>query len=321
MILLIDEELFASNSVRDVDRIALLNLAAVREHSVLWSGRPQAKTSAASSPTVESWRNGLKDRIAREVKVILDSIRLAASTLAYDAERVLVSNRWQVRGLCILELEVALRMLSEPLHVLVENGVRDGAFLRRVLPPEWREQLEQWERRGRVRFEHAGGVSELRMIVEHMSDDANANLTWGMPAAAWKATHFLISDHDGTCLEQPGLDAKRFERTCRDAGLSRRYHVLRRRKQEHYLPKEVMQWIVEREITNPTEKRDLMMKIEEFFAGDRSFGDLPKPGETDKLWKGRFWRHRKDEWTAEWFDKDKCWPEMRGLAEAIQRAL
>jgi hypothetical protein len=145
-----------------------------------------------------------------------------------SCHRLLISEQWDLRGACVLRLSTALRVLGEPLHVLVENGLRDAAFLRRVIPPEWRRELLKWEESGKLRFENGGGIDELRQIISFMATDEGALATWGIPAAAWKLLHFLVSDHDGVNATTPSSSAQRLQSECEKAGLAKRLHVLRR---------------------------------------------------------------------------------------------
>jgi hypothetical protein len=328
MILVVDAEIFESQTVRDVDRIALLRLAVIRQHTVVCQSKPGTKSPPLSPCPIESWRRGLKDRIAREAKQLHEAIRWSADGTAYGTTHLRVSNRWDERGFCIVRLDVALRILGEPLHILVENGLRDAAFLRCVMPQDWSVQLADWEQRGRVRFEHAGGITSLKNIVDFMITDAGAAQAWGISASAWIAIHFLIYDHDGSTADQPSEQARELMATCKQAGLEKRHHVLQRKKQEYYLPKEAMYWIADKEITNRIEMESMKTAIDRFFDRDdrRCFGQLPKhasPSDkpTERFWKGRFWRHRDVTWAKAWFEGDGCWGEMRDLAEAISRAL
>lgn len=322
MILVIDERLFVDATTRDTDKLALLRLAALREHAVVCQ-KAQSPHARASDPSpLQAWCDELQGTFRREAKRLLEACRISAGASDRGACRLLISERWESRGDCVLPLGTALRVLAEPLHVLVENGLRDAEFLRRAMAPEWRDALSKWERNGRMRFEHGGGIDEMRNTVEYMVTDEGAHAAWGMPAAAWGLLHFLISDHDGLSPDVPSSSAQKLQRLCEGAEPSVRLHVLRRRRQEHYLPQPAMQAVLKQTLTDDKARTTAMAALEQFFAsGDREFGKLPELG-SQEFWKGRFWAHRGEAWWRDdWFRDDGVWPEMTDLAETLYRAL
>ncbi len=240
--------------------------------------------------------------------------------------RVLVPARWsEPRGALQLGLEAAIRVLSEPLHVLVENGLRDAAFIRRIMPPDWRTRFCEWEKFGRVRFEHAGGIDEMHQIVSFMASSESASAGWGIPAEAWCLIHYLIFDHDGETSQHPSKESHQLGLLCEKRGLRERYHRLERRQQEYYLPREAMRWIAENQVTNGPQRQDALQTIEAFFQGDRCHGPLPNVTNSQRkkaeFWKSRFWIHRGDTWNDGWFEADGATREGQRIAEALERLL
>ena len=325
MILVVDERLFASESARDVDLLSLLRLAGLRGHGLLIQANPRPACPPSDADRAAVWCQSLHGRVAREAQVLLELVRnLSASMTTWNADRVLVSDRWDCpRGECRLTLAEALRVLGEPLHVLVENGLRDAAFLRRVMPAAWRARISEWEKAGRVRFEHGGGISELAEIVSFMGGKAGAEETWGTPTGAWQLIHFVVFDHDGDAPHTPSKQATKLKEICRSQGLSKRSHMLERRRQEYYLPREAMERLACEQLTDRQQKDDTMAAIGAFFSGgQRRHGELPGPVACD-WWKNRFWFHRDQtpRWPDLWFSMDGAWQEMTRLAEALERAL
>lgn len=321
MIVVVDEHLFQDDHARDVDRIALLRLIGLRRHGMLSAPEPKPKAKSSVPDPLLVWCNGLRGRLSRETqKVIAVSRAIPVATTVRGGTRVLVSDRWGgQRGSLLLSLDTAIRVLSEPLHVLVENGLRDAEFVRRIMPSDWRERFSQWEKTGRVRFENAGGIDEMREIVSSMASADGASTGWGIPAHAWRLAHYLIFDHDGDVANSPSPSSTRLERACEQCGLTGRWHRLQRRRQEHYLPREAMRWIAEHELTDPGTRRDSLDAIEGFFQGDRSYGSLPDP--SANFWKNRFWHHRDASWDEGWFQSDGATDEGRSIAEDLERLL
>jgi hypothetical protein len=325
VILLVDEQLFIDEAVKDVDRLALLRLAALRGHTIIHTPRPVPNAQPTQPDPVEEWCNSLRERARKEARTLLESARsIPPKAPIRGAEYVLVSNRWRdLNGRCVLTLGESIRVIGEPLHVLVENGLRDAAFLRRVMPKDWRRKITEWESTGRIRFEHAGGISEMEAIVNFLAEGDGALGTWGMPAEAWKKLHFVVFDHDGESSGAPGDGARALDALCKKLELSERSHMLERRRQEYYLPREAMEWLAREELTNATERAKVLAEIDAFFnGGQRTHGPLPK-SPNDGWWKHRFWRHRDEPrlWQDDWFRADGAWPEMTRLAEALQRVM
>jgi hypothetical protein len=319
MILWVDDRLF-QDGARDVDRLALLRGAAMRRHTLIVSTEPTARRRERVSPGFDAWRDALPSRLRIEVEVLRARLDLiSGNATARGAERLFVGSAESsphVQG-CWVTLEEAVRAVALPTHVLVENAINDRAFLRRAMPPAWRERLDAWERGGLLRYENGGGNAVMRALVEHHADDGYARQAFGLPSRLWRLVHVVVYDHDGTALDHPTRDAQRLERACLEAGLEDRSHRLRRRDQEHYLPREALVAIVQERMTNEGERERLMGEIEAHMAKgeERHFADLPALA----AFKNAF-----DEplaWSDAWFERDGAWPEMTLLAEKIAAAI
>jgi hypothetical protein len=128
----------------------------------------------------------------------------------------------------------ATRLLSRPLVVLVENRRNDGAFLRKVLPPERRREFERYERDGFVRIDSEGGLGEMRRRVQRLA---------GVPEEAARVC--LVFDRDCRDVDagnppspRPSMEAQDLAQRC--AAVQEpwplRHHMLQRRAIENYLP-------------------------------------------------------------------------------------
>ncbi len=322
MMIWVDDALF-DEPFRDVDRLALLRNAAMRRHTLIVSASPNETRGLKKFPLFDAWRNALSPRLQSEVGQLCWRLkRVSVSAVTLGAPWLLVTQRPidpKVTG-CRLGLGAAVRAVAQPLYILVENQLNDAAFLRRVMPPVWRERLETWEKHGELRFENGGGISEIAKLVKHFSVDDHARVGFGLPAEIWWLVHFAIFDHDGDRLDRPSAGAKKATKACKDANMSGRYHRLERRDQEHYLPKEALREIVNRRETNPDNQERLLHKLDEHFASGegRHFVPLPELG-SDSYFKNEFLPDLS--WPDKWFEQDGAWPEMTRLAERLASAI
>jgi len=220
MIFRVAAGLFRPGAARTADLITLLRNAAIRDHT-LWVVEDPEGASDAEPQVFHEWTLSLVPPLQREVRWLRESLRRlgphavtrgavvitvdsshpsASSTGAEDSgpDRVsappdaATATRTSRVG---LDLASAIRLASMPLFLLVENGLSEAAFLRRVMPPRWRHKLTEWERNGRLRFEHGGGAGEMRRIVLHFAEGQSPD-PLGLGAAPWRAAHFLICDSD-----------------------------------------------------------------------------------------------------------------------------
>lgn len=319
MIVWMDDALFAGDIARDLDRLALLRNAELRRHTLIVATSPDVPWGARRSPRFDAWLAALPDRLRAEVTMLRErSDRVSVNAVVRGATRVLVSATdlsTQHSG-CWLSLEDAVRAVAQPLHIIVEHQIHDAAFLRRVMPPVWRQKLEDCERRGELRYENGGGLPVMTAMVEFFCQDDKARLAFGLPAELWRLVHFLVYDHDGDQTEVPGPDSQRLERSCVRAGMASRHYRLKRRNQENYVPIEAMQQIANTRITDPEDRARLIGDIDAHAAmGEgRYFQKL-------ECFKNEFATPSASNWLDRWFEEDGAWPEMTDLAERIASAL
>ncbi len=318
MIVWMDDALFSGTS-RDVDRLALLRNAALRRHTLIVSISPDMPWGARRSPHFDAWIASLPNRLQAEVAMLRErSDRISVNAVVRGVKRVLVSatDISAEHSGCWLSLEDAVRAVAQPLHILLENQINDAAFLRRVMPPVWRKQLEAWERRGELRYEHGGGLSVMTALVGFFCQDDHARLAFGLPAELWRLVHFLIYDHDGDRAETPGEGSRLLEGACDRAGMKKHHYRLKRRNQENYLPIEAMRQIVNTRITDPEDRTRLISLIDayELLYKARYFKEM-------EYFKNEFATSSASNWPDDWFEDDDVWPEMTDLAERIASAM
>jgi hypothetical protein len=138
----------------------------------------------------------------------------------------------------------ALKWLSTPLQVIVENGTNDGNFLRAMMVAFGREPLRKALNLGFWQIGHAGGIGE---IIKRL--DALLHQSPYPPRA------YVMTDSDGKAPGQLAADATRVQDFCKATGIS--FHVLRKRTIENYIPKPVLN-----NLATSTEKADRLAALE-----------------------------------------------------------
>lgn len=319
-----DDALF-SGTEHDVDLLGLLRNAAARRHTLFISDTPDSP-HPGDHPYFDTWYLALPNRLKWEVTVLLEQLQwVSVNTVTRGrSKRLLVSNQdWKKDYASHLELIDALRAASLPLHILVENQINDAEFLRRVMPPEWRNRLESWEKKGELRFVQGGGITEILKLLEFHLVDNQAKKTFGLPSEIWKQLHFIIYDHDGNQKSQSSSTSRKINVCCHDNGMENNHHQLERKKQENYLPLEALKIIASR-ITNHQDQQKILEQIIEYFSSEvfiRNFAELPKLGSSE-FFKNEFSKPEyNDIWKDSWFENDGSWPEMVRLAESIASAM
>jgi hypothetical protein len=126
-----------------------------------------------------------------------------------------------------LDVRTALRLLRTPLRLLLEDKFNDGAFVRKMMPPERQARLHEAIQKGWIEMEHGGGIDRMRARALEVAEDPVAS------ARMW-----VMSDNDGRKRSNPSSSAKKLGEACAMAlgAWPVAYHRLERRSIENYLP-------------------------------------------------------------------------------------
>ena len=157
-------------------------------------------------------------------EMLIASIQRGAWTLAPHGRRVRVTTC--PNGADELKPEDATRLAEEPLVILVENRVSDGAFVERVVK-ELDNSLQQlWNRPGNpVRLDSLGGAGQMPDEVERR--------TQGKP---YRPRLVAIIDSDRKSPDDTdSAAARKLCRKCKTLGVA--CWVLAKREAENYLPR------------------------------------------------------------------------------------
>jgi hypothetical protein len=149
------------------DLLALAGLLEVcrrRQHTVL----------VVPSTSMQDVLATLPERLRDGVEALLRAGRnrypaLAADSLSIDVIHAEESDWTRAR----LTLADAFELLSSPLRLLIEDGRSDLAFLRRIVPSNFRRQLDEALDDRRAEVHHAGGLGQVKVILQDLcSSDA-----------------------------------------------------------------------------------------------------------------------------------------------------
>lgn len=131
----------------------------------------------------------------------------------------------------------AVKYVTKPLYVLMENRFTDGLFVETVLEflaPEPLRQLRKRNVGNLIFFDGPGGSGELRKLVEYYASKAAHE---GVPVRA-----VVFTDSDGRYPGHVSKQAQTIENTCRSHSVPCR--ILRKRCIESYIPDEVLEsWV------------------------------------------------------------------------------
>ena len=128
-----------------------------------------------------------------------------------------------------LSVSAGLAVLRRPLRLLLENRHNDGAFLRTVAPPPWRERYLKLLNDGWIEIDHGGGLSDMRTRAGSVRREEAMRL-------------WALFDSDAREPGRPSPQSELFRAICDSAGIA--HHQLRRRHIESYLPVQaLMAWV------------------------------------------------------------------------------
>lgn len=240
------------DSRRSFDVTRLLCAAVGRPHQLLIGPAGRAR------PVFERWLTGQGADIQAPLRALLDRSLDPDLTRAppdvwirvteTEEERVDVSGRKATAT-----LQRAIKLIESPLHLVLENGVNDAAFLRKAAPPG---ELRDW-------LEHAlgekwidpvnGGGSFLGKTLASYSPWQRLRC-WAMcDAETWLPSTFLLTEHD---------QVRKFRKEA-DRAPRVPLRVLERRAIENYLPLPALKrWAYDRSGTRQEERRNRTCFVE-----------------------------------------------------------
>jgi len=183
-----------------------------------------------STPAIDTWIAGLPARLQHEVSDVLEQGPILATQRTNRAARIVIDDVPESRFdrvIPVLSMSDALEVLHAPLKLLVENGRHDGAFLLRIVPPLWKDELGNAIRRRWIEIDNGGGIGELTARVREAARNPR---TW---MRLW-----VMFDSDARQPSLPSDQSKSAADACTQQAIPwpLPFHQLDRRTIENYLP-------------------------------------------------------------------------------------
>ena len=213
---IVDDALFAADEY-DVDLVGLIEFAVTGRHIVLTEPEFRRSDDSAAYRWILQHKPSLRERFI----VGLEQSIHAAATELRNALSIRISKRPDPTDPLSMSASAARALMSRPLLVIVENDENDGAFIRMMLPPDWRERFREHEAQQWIRFDSGGGLSQLKKHIERLDSHARQRAV-------------AVFDSDAWIPDSPSPDSDDVRRTCSTFGVD--HHQLRRRASENYLP-------------------------------------------------------------------------------------
>lgn len=243
MRVVVDNNLF-SPPVAHLQLFELFALARSGRH-ILLSDPP---FDVQDAEPINTWLASLDERTRREIEQVLEQCNLDAASLPRDQCTIRVVSSGPDWGRGHLLVDTALRLLREPLHILLENSRNDRAFLMRLAPLVHRQRLERALADGWVVVDNGGGLGEMTQFVDELISAPNNDEQHSLR----RLRTWLLFDRDSSPQDRRDPSAAS-EALCERAQQHTgdpwplAHHQLGRRSIENYLPREILeQWSQER---------------------------------------------------------------------------
>lgn len=224
----VDDDVFTQAADTAMDLVELLNMGRHKRHRILLGPPPHDNYT--------QW-TAARSLVERELfKSILEQCLDAESrTPAELGIRIVTDARATAGADPAFLLHDALHLLRAPFRVVLENHLNDRAFLLAAASEEDRAVLEQAEEYQWLRFDNGGG---LEGIVSMLA----AHTPGGLASERSRLRAFILFDSDRLAPDTEAKKSDPLARQCSACGLDlpRRYHQLRRRAIENYLPLEAL---------------------------------------------------------------------------------
>ncbi len=204
----------------DLDRIVHYFL----ENRHRWD--PLDADTIANAPWLASDQGGRAGRRSREV--LEKSATSNAWTPATRAHSITVVIELRTASSDRLSPADAIRCLSAPVYVVVENSESDGAFLNAVVYAYSRRVLTDAHTDGWLQLEHAGGNGEIEKRVREIQ-----------ARAAGPSRVYVLADSDAGYPTEQSATVDKLRAFCEAEHIP--FTILRKRKIENYIPLDAFQ--------------------------------------------------------------------------------
>lgn len=216
MIFLIEETCFQS----DPETFNLITLA-----KYVTCGRHRIALRNPANAQYFGWVQNLDHDLLDIWQLSLDySIELEAMEPARLTIRVCANSELNASlPQPIMNLEGAVKIAREPFRVYVENDDADRDFILTFSNDQQRAKIEELESNNMLRFEHCGGIGELKKKI----------IKFAKAAPLYRAICATVFDSDSTWPGNTSTNAVAVQSACNNEGIE--WFMLARRAIENYL--------------------------------------------------------------------------------------
>jgi len=226
----------AAFTERGRDALALLDVllcGAEGRHTVVID--PPLRTSTAAREAFRAWRSAL----------LVEGGVLAVTLTEHYERKATRSDRVQLRNVARVVAardsmwsaepprvtpRDASRLAREPLSIILEDAVNDGAFLRVLseVADESGSRFREYLGRAWLRIAHGGGIDSIPRLLRALEE-----------VQIERRRCVVMVDHDGDTPKSPSQSSSRVEEVCEDLRVP--FIRLRRRAIENYAPREALE--------------------------------------------------------------------------------
>lgn len=258
----VDIAVFAETSDNAIALLDVLLAGVEGRHTVLID--PPLRTNARARAAFSAWLSAL----------LVDGGVIAEMLTEHYERRATRDDRVQLRRVARVVAESgsaweatppkvclrdASRLAREPLSIILEDAVNDGAFLRAIadVARESGQRLVERLERAWLRLAHGGGIDSIPRLLRALEE-----------APVEQRRCVVVVDHDGETPDAPSQSSRRVEEVCREYDVP--FVRLRRRAIENYAPREALErWalgelFVLKEVSNRARWRKILQE-----PGDR----------------------------------------------------
>ncbi len=219
MRVILKAEVFTSRLMKHLDLTALIKFGVDERHLI--------QVEPPDADEVQNWLDKQSEDIREECQLAFDfGYRLDSDEYGqfspFTIQVGVDKARWNQKE-PLLPLDIALKFLSQPFIIFVENRRNDSAFLRATATGWRKDELEKFLNQNWIKFEAGGGMGEVLKQVEEISEQPEKYLR-----------HFVLFDSDAKKPKMIDKKSQKVVQGCSDKLIC--YHQLRRREIENYLP-------------------------------------------------------------------------------------
>jgi hypothetical protein len=258
MIVTITAAIFSSDKTNPLDLYALFRLGTLEGSPHLILTDPIYSESDREAKAVNDWLNKQEQRVSQLCREILGNgiIQYSERNPLVPPARLRIETVNQpvwdkTNKRHILPLDKAVKFLSSPFTILVENRRNDKAFLEAIATGWRRERLQKLLANHFIEFNGGGGIGEVKKWVEEIAD-----------VSAKRHRSFALFDSDAPQPQQPSQQSQEVVETCQKTAIP--YHQLQRRAIENYLSLESLAMWATGKVHESVHGKNKHQLVEEF---------------------------------------------------------